>query len=376
MDTSSSVDFGSNNQLQNQLTAPAMARPLPYRELIKNPRSVCDDWFYRVMSYLPGHPALWAILLGLGLPIITTMLSGIGEPISYPRTLSDLKGTYFFAPLMVIQVLAMPILYQSAVGCFDQLRRAMTTSDAQTAAIRQTLVEPNAAFQAKFLVFSILMSLLVQQASSLRITRFFTGDWNAYDVWLTFAGSVNFTMFLWYLIIPISRTLKLADLIGQYVKPALFDDGLGPPISTFGLRAGLIFAIPYAIVVSSAAAMLDLPWTYLLPGVVGTLAAMAYAYIPGQKLSQRIHQVKQAELDRVNTLINRSHSIQLEDDIDNTNTDKFLRLVEYRREVKAIREWPFEARFVRAFGLYFLLIPLTWVASALVEILIDRLSVF
>jgi hypothetical protein len=352
-----------------------MTPHLPYRELIKNPRSVCDDWFYRLMSSLPGHPALWAVLIGLSLPVITTLLSGIGDPISYTRSLSDLKGTYLFAPMFMVQVLAMPILYQSAVDCFDRLRRAMTTSDAETAAIRRTLVEPSTAFQAKFLIFSILASLLVQQASSLRITRFFTGDWNAYDVWLTFAGTVNFTMFLWYLIIPITQTLKLADLIGKYVRPVLFDDGLGPPISTFGLRAGLIFAIPYAIVVSSAMTVLDQTWTYLLPGIVGTMAAVAYAYIPGQKMSQRIHQVKQLELDWVNTMINRSRNIR-KDDIDNTQIDEFVRLLEYRREVKAIREWPFEARFVRAFGIYFLLIPLTWVASALVEILIDRLAMF
>ena len=60
--------------------------------------------------------------------------------------------------------------------------------------------------------------------------------------------------------------------------------------------------------------------------------------------------------------------------LDNSQVNEFVALLEYRREVKSIREWPFEARFIRGFGLYFLLIPLTWVASALVEILIERFS--
>jgi hypothetical protein len=38
------------------------------------------------------------------------------------------------------------------------------------------------------------------------------------------------------------------------------------------------------------------------------------------------------------------------------------------------REWPFEAPVLRAFALYFLLIPLTWVASAIVELIIERLA--
>jgi hypothetical protein len=53
---------------------------------------------------------------------------------------------------------------------------------------------------------------------------------------------------------------------------------------------------------------------------------------------------------------------------------EIVTLLEYGREVKALREWPFEARLIRGFGLYFLLVPLTWVGSALVEMVVEQLA--
>ena len=53
---------------------------------------------------------------------------------------------------------------------------------------------------------------------------------------------------------------------------------------------------------------------------------------------------------------------------------EIVTLLEYGREVKALREWPFEARMFRSFGLYFLLIPMTWVGAALVEMVVEQIA--
>jgi len=120
--------------------------------------------------------------------------------------------------------------------------------------------------------------------------------------------------------------------------------------------------------------MLDDAWSYLLPGFIGSVMAISFALIPGERLRRRIRMLKQVELARVNAAINRNQAVARSDDFGGEKTLELVQLLQYRREVKALREWPFDASLVRGFSLYFLLIPLTWVASALVEILVERLA--
>jgi hypothetical protein len=347
---------------------------MTYRELISDPRCVCNDWFYSFMHRFPGHPAIWAVLFGVALPLITALLSDIGAPINHVRSATELHANYFFGPVIVLQVVVMPLLYQAALECFDHLRRAMPVDDAVVSGLRQAIIVPTEKSQRRLLGSAVLFTLVIQEKSSSRLSRFVTGDWNGLDVWLTASALISFVMFLWYLILPLGRTAILARMIDKYIQPELFDESLGRPIGAYGLRAGLIFAIPYAIVVGASVAVVSETWAYVVPAVIGVVVALAFALIPGQSLQRRTRQVKKAELAWLKTAITECRRKVNGGVIDNEQLSKLVNLADYRQQVLDLREWPFEAKFIRGFGLYFLLIPLTWVASAVVELVIEQLA--
>lgn len=182
-------------------------------------------------------------------------------------------------------------------------------------------------------------------------------------------------MFLWYLVMPIGRTLLLSKILSETISPRLFDDSLGEPVATFGLRAGLLFAIPYFFVGSFAPVVLSDSWTYVLPGLIGTVTAIGFAIVPAVPLRKVRRKLKRSEVEKVNTAVARITIDSPSDDLPVARLSEIVTLLEYGREVKALREWPFEARMFRSFSLYFLLIPMTWVGAALVEIVIEQMAV-
>ena len=347
---------------------------MTYRELISDPRCVCNDWFYGLMHRFPGHPAIWAVLFAVTLSLLTALLSGIGAPINHVRSLTELHAPYFFGPVIVIQVVVMPILYQAALKCFDHLRRALPVDDAVVLELRQAIIKPTDKLQRRLLSSTILVALISQEMSSSRFSRFISGDWNSFDIWLTVSATVSFVMFLWYLFMPLLRTVLLARMIDKYIHPELFDESLGQPIGAYGLRAGLVFAIPYAIVNGAAVVVDGEAWPYVAPAIVGIVVAVAFALIPGQRLRNKTRQVKRTELAWLKTAITECRRKVNKEVIDNEQLSKLVNLAEYRQQVSNLREWPFEAKIIRGFGLYFLLIPLTWVASAVVELVIEQLA--
>lgn len=360
------------------LNDPASSPDIPdltYRELVRDPRSVCDDWFYNLMHRLPGHPAFWAVLLGFALPVATASLRDVGEPINHVRSLTELHASYFFPAVIIVQVIAMPLLYRASLDCLYRLRRGFPVSAAEFSRLRVRLIKPSDRFQLSLLVSALVATLLIQEISSSRLSRFVSGDWNSFDIWLTISAELTFVMFLWFLVLPIHRTMRLAETIHAHIQPELFDENLGRPIASYGLRAGLVFAIPYAVVNSASVLIVSDTWVYLLPAIVGPVVAIAFTLIPGYRLRERIREIKKAELGRVQATITKCRSSVSSGSLEGAELHRLVDLVNYRQQVIALREWPFEARFIRGFALYVLLVPLTWVASALVELVIEKLGV-
>jgi len=344
-----------------------------YRKLIRNPTAVLNDWFYRCMEWLPGHPLLWVMVLGFGIIVPVNLIDVTNSPISHARSYTEVNASYFFFPVIFTQVMIMPLFYQAILKCFDSLRYAMNQPEAAIGNFRTALINPGTRTQTVILVANLLVCLCVEEFSSHRFSRFVGGDWNRLDLWLVFANVTALMMFLWYLIMPISRTLLLARYLEYTVSPRLFDDKLGESIAVFGVRAGLLFAIPYFFVGAFAPLVLSDSWTYLLPGVIGTVTAIGFSVVPAVPLRRIKRRLKNAEMEKINAAVAR---IKFDSalDLPVNNLSEIVTLLEYGRQVKALREWPFEARIIRAFGLYFLLVPLTWVGSAFVEMLVEQLA--
>ncbi len=46
-------------------------------------------------------------------------------------------------------------------------------------------------------------------------------------------------------------------------------------------------------------------------------------------------------------------------------------LLTYRREIASVPEWPFDLSIMVRFGLYLVIVPLTWIGAALIENLVE-----
>jgi len=379
------ADFAAQTELPGPVPGSSAFRPIvpvgsavvavqDYWTLIRNPCVVLNDLLYRFLTGLPGHPVMWALLLGFGLLLPSALFDGSVERISHVRTYTEVHASYFFLPVIFVQVTVMPVFYRAVLRCFDSLRYTMNASDTVLDEMRHNLINPGKSAQLRTLGAILLVCIICEEYSSSRLSRFATGDWDGYDIWFFVANVTALATFLWYLVMPIGRTFLLSRYLGESISPRLFDDGLGEPVATFGLRAGLLFAIPYFFVGSFAPLVMSDSWTYVLPGLIGSLTAVGFSIIPAVPLRRVKRRLKREEVEKVNFAVARLNVAVPREDLPVSYLSELATLLEYGREVKALREWPFEARMIRGFGLYFLLVPMTWVGSALVEIVVEHLA--
>ena len=115
-------------------------------------------------------------------------------------------------------------------------------------------------------------------------------------------------------------------------------------------------------------------WLDILPGFLTTLLPVLILFLlPVWPLHRRLQRAKRAELGLINHQLEsvRSQQVTLLDDAENLSA--VTRLLFYRREIQQAPEWPFDMPALTRLGLYLILPPLTWVAAALIENLVDKL---
>ena len=109
-----------------------------------------------------------------------------------------------------------------------------------------------------------------------------------------------------------------------------------------------------------------------LPGAIATFFPLVALFIiPVWPLHRRMADMKQQQLDRANESID----ICLQDghagELDPATLDKLAPLLAYKREIAGVPTWPFDIGNMTRLSLYLIIPPLTWVAAALIENLVD-----
>ncbi len=111
------------------------------------------------------------------------------------------------------------------------------------------------------------------------------------------------------------------------------------------------------------------PWT-TIPGLIVTTFPLAYLFIaPVWPIHTALREVKRAELARVQEEIDSRRQDQPQPSWHTLET--VAPLLTYRREIASVPEWPFDLSIMARFGLYLVIVPLTWIGAALIENLVE-----
>lgn len=146
-------------------------------------------------------------------------------------------------------------------------------------------------------------------------------------------------------------------------------------MNTRGLRPFAVIAMSFALAMIGAQAALTLMFlegfslSGFLPGWLALFVTMLFLMaLPVWPVHRAIVAAKQAEVTRINAAIEAAP-------VDETDPVQKAAIVgpllQYRREILEVPEWPFDLGFVARIGLYLLIPPVTWVGAALIEILVD-----
>jgi hypothetical protein len=345
---------------------------MDYRSLIKDPTSVCNDWVYRLVRRLPGPGILWVLLL-IAIPLTTFGLEKIVHPIDHIRTPVELATTYYLACTLLVYVLVVPVFYASVIRAFDLMSRSVSIGTSDVSSARSKLVTPGRRFQASLIIGAVIMITAIQEVSSERWSRFLSGDWNLLDIWLAIWATVAIIVFSWFIGMPLARIIELTKFIDRAVRPILFDQEAGKSIVSIGIGAGLVSIIPLTIQTAiTGASHVGWNWFYLTPVAAGFIFALVFMLLPAAALARKVRLLKGEELSWINEAIVVKTPRNVTEIAEIDKADGILNLLNYRREVENVSEWPLTARSLRGFSLYFLIPPMTWAASSVLQIIMER----
>jgi len=108
------------------------------------------------------------------------------------------------------------------------------------------------------------------------------------------------------------------------------------------------------------------PWT-TIPGLLATTLPMVFLFLaPVWPIHRAVRGAKRLELERT-----RQQIAALTRAGEEPSYRDLAPLLTYRREIAAVPEWPFDLSIVARFGLYLIIVPLTWIGAAVIEHLVD-----
>lgn len=333
-----------------------------------------EFWLLRGLRALGISPVWAAIGLLLLVALVTWGTLAIGEPIVHQRKVFERRVPFLIASLLITAYWTVFHLARCAEAAFDAMGGDLRGAPAEIERARAGLLRPGRAGLWLGAALGMLTMAAVQEYNVQRWSRFATGDWNAFDLWaaplIVLGGGLPYQV----LLIVFAMARRLGAVGGSLLEVRLFDPDLGRPIARFGLRVMLLFAVVPTLMmgifqISSPGA----EWTLLATWVLSLVVGAACLVVPSAGLRVRVRELKCAELRRVDRAVQGDDGALAESPMaEQLQQLGLVDLLAYRREVAAVREWPFDTPVVSRFALYVILPPASWVAAALVERFVDQ----
>jgi hypothetical protein len=224
------------------------------------------------------------------------------------------------------------------------------------------------------LLVPITMTLTLSE--SLNRQMFLAGGWAA-GLMVLISALIFWHLFIALLYISVVLLGRFAAFGARDARVDLLDLDTLRPFGRVGLRVALA-VLGVTPILFGTQLLAGSEAGRILVSAAGFLPAFLLAIFallaPSWSIHRRIQQEKEAELSRLRGALAGNRAAMAGSPLE-AEAEELSRveLVLYRQQIAELREWPLDASALRRFGLY-LLIPLgSWVGSALMERVVDRI---
>ncbi len=273
----------------------------------------------------------------------------------------DLEVATFFAVLFAYMIPVHHLIMQRSLNALAQLRGQLSAEPGLTDRCAERILNKSAANQltvlAVGLIAGILHNVLIFGETDLTLR----GSGSVLNVFITTAIWIIMTATIASLI---DNAVMFKDLTAR-VRFDVLETRLLTPFGTVAVSSTLALigaqaAFPILIVGSETS------WVSFAPGLIATGGPMIFIFLlPVIPMHRRIMSAKQDALARISAELAPLLSAARQD------YAAMQPLLNYRREVLAAPEWPFDTSVIGRLAIYLIIPPLTWIGAALIEILVD-----
>ena len=317
-------------------------------------------WLLRLVPGGRGGRWWCAALLLLLLSAFFSATGALAHPDTWP-------GAAFFCAILAYITPIFHYVTERTEAAFDEVASHLNLDAAEITRLRQ-------GFSHKSLVWLTVNSSLGVLCWVLQ-SRLLAGSFDAMYATIT-RDALDFSMAVgplpvWVFMFCTTHALvdnaRVFRSLTRSVEVDLLDTSILTPFGRMAVVSTLVVIGAQALFpIMWLGAETD-PWT-TIPGMFGTSLALLYLFFaPVWPLHQRLRQLKRVELARLGSDIRERRAAQ-----QNPERDSALSpLLVYRREIADANEWPFDLSIIARFGVYLIIVPLTWIGAALIENLVD-----
>ncbi len=318
-------------------------------------------WFVSAAERLRLPPMVLAIVVGSLMVALTPLVERFAGPIDYVRKGFEPFVPYWMATSLVLFVVLLG-LGERWAGAARSLLRPYLGPGVELEPSRHP---PVASWGGGLVAVAVLVP--THELNTSRWSRILTGDWNLFDIWVVVVVALGLIVSFQASFGMLLLARRLGSL-GAEVSLDLFDRSRGEPMARFAVRLASMQAI---FGVGMGLMSLMGMWAFW-PGLGGALTnilasalLLALCTVP---YVRSMRALKRSELLRVHgALAGDAAALDASPLASRLRGLNLVELLSYRREVMDAATWPLDAALWGRWILYLVLPPLSWIAAALVE---------
>ncbi len=317
---------------------------------------------YLVFPFRYGHVLTFIVLL-LGLLTLFKLVGALES--------QDLDAApLFFSFLIAYIIPASHFINRQQLCAFDDLKPVLQMTEAGLHEIRDSLNYVPARTQLIYLlagsIAGCLQNIILVVTSELSSLNYL--DWFFMMV----------TIFLWCLMSTVisalnSNALRFGELAARTTIDLLAPRQLNPyaQVAVYSTLAliGAQASFPLLFLED------DFNEIAILPGFFAIFIPMIFIFlVPLLPVRRRVKVQKRQSLEQIQARIERITQAKNQFDLDAEQLGQLHALLNLRAEIAKVPEWPFDSPVIVRLLIYLIIPPLTWVGAALIERMVDSLS--